>query len=203
MKMRSGFLIVLLPAFAAAISGCSTTKVSRVEAGKEIALTDRWNDEDSRQVADAMIDDMLSFPWLRDFERQHKGDRATVIVQHVANKSHEHIATDTFVNDIKRALIRSGKVDFVAGGEEREAVREEKKQQDVYASEKSRVEMGQETGANFALSGSINSFVDQIEGKRVTFYQVDLKLINLKTTREVWNGQKQIKKFMERSRFGL
>jgi len=203
MKMRSGFLIVLLPAFAAAISGCSTTKVSRVEAGKEIALTDRWNDEDSRQVADAMIDDMLSFPWLRDFERQHKGDRATVIVQHVANKSHEHIATDTFVNDIKRALIRSGKVDFVAGGEEREAVREEKKQQDVYASEKSRVEMGQETGANFALSGSINSFVDQVEGKRVTFYQVDLKLINLKTTREVWNGQKQIKKFMERSRFGL
>ncbi len=203
MKMRSGFLIVLLPVLAAAMSGCSTTKVSRVEAGKEIALTDRWNDEDSRQVADAMIDDMLSFPWLRDFDRTSKGKRATIIVQHVANKSHEHIATDTFVNDIKRALIRSGKVDFVAGGEEREAVREEQKQQDVHASEESRTEMGQETGANFALSGSINSFVDQVEGKRVTFYQVDLKLINMKTTREVWNGQKQIKKFMERSRFGL
>jgi uncharacterized protein (TIGR02722 family) len=203
MKMRSGFLIVLLPAFAAAMSGCSTTKVARVEAGKEIALTDRWNDEDSRQVADEMINDMLSFPWLRDFERASKGKRATVIVEHVANKSHEHIATDTFVNDIKRAFIRSGKVDFVVGGAEREAIREEKKQQDVYASEKSRVEMGQESGANFALSGSINSFVDQADGKRVTFYQVDLKLINIETGREVWNGQKKIKKLMERSRFGL
>jgi len=203
MKIRSGLLIVLLPALVAAMSGCSTTKVSRVEPGKEIALTDRWNDEDSRQVADTMIDDMLSFPWLRNFEQANKGKRATIIVQHVANKSHEHIATDTFVNDIKRALIRSGKVDFVAGGAEREAVREEQKQQDVHASEESRTEMGQETGANFALSGSINSFVDQVEGKRVTFYQVDLKLINMKTTREVWNGQKQIKKFMERSRFGL
>jgi uncharacterized protein (TIGR02722 family) len=203
MKMRSGFLIVLLPAFAAAMSGCSTTKVARVEAGKEIALTDRWNDEDSRQVAQEMIGDMLSFPWVQDYQRSHKGKRATVIVQHVANKSHEHIATDTFVNDIKRAVIRSGKVDFVAGGEEREALREEKKQQDVYASEKSRIEMGQESGANFALSGTINSFVDQVEGKRVTFYQVDLKLIDMETTREVWNGQKKIKKLMERSRFGL
>jgi uncharacterized protein (TIGR02722 family) len=201
--MRSGFVMVLLPVFAAVAGGCSTTKVARVEAGKEVALTDRWNDEDSRQVAQEMIGDMLSFPWVQDYQRSHKGKRATVIVQHVANKSHEHIATDTFVNDIKRAVIRSGKVDFVAGGEEREALREEKKQQDVYASEKSRIEMGQESGANFALSGTINSFVDQVEGKRVTFYQVDLKLIDMETTREVWNGQKKIKKLMERSRFGL
>jgi uncharacterized protein (TIGR02722 family) len=203
MKMRSVFMMALLPVLAAAMSGCSTTKVARVEAGKEVALTDRWNDEDSRQVAQEMIGDMLSFPWVQDYQRSHKGKRATVIVQRVTNKSHEHIATDTFVNDIKRAVIRSGKVDFVAGGEEREALREEKKQQDVYASEKSRVEMGQESGANFALSGTINSFVDQVEGKRVTFYQVDLKLIDMETTREVWNGQKKIKKLMERSRFGL
>ena len=91
----------------------------------------------------------------------------------------------------------------MVGGEERQAVREEQKEQDVHASDATRVQMGQEQGANFALSGEINSIVDQLEGKRVTFYQVDLKLIDLQTTREVWNGQKKIKKVMERSRFGL
>lgn len=203
MKMHKILVVGLLPVLAAVMTGCMATKVSRVDSEKEIALTDRWNDEDSRLVADEMITDMLSFPWVREFEQKNRGKRATVIVQRVTNKSHEHIATDTFVNDIKRAVIRSGKVDFVAGGSEREAVREEQKSQDMRASEKTRVEMGQESGANFALSGSINSFVDQLDGKRVTFYQVDLKLIDMTTTREVWNGQKKIKKFMERSRFGF
>ena len=58
--------------------------------------------------------------------------------------------------------------------------------------------MGQETGANFALSGSINSFVDQLDDTRVTSYQVDMKLIDMTTNREVWNGQKKIKKVMSR-----
>ena len=45
--------------------------------------------------------------------------------------------------------------------------------------------------------------VDQLDGKRVTSYQVDLKLTNLQTTREEWNGQKKIKKFQKRSKFGF
>ena len=119
------------------------------------------------------------------------------------NKSHEHIAVDTFINDLKRAVIRSGKADFIVSGEERTRTREELKEQDIYASAASRMAMGEEQGANFALSGSINSIVDKLKGTRVTFYQVDLKLINLQTTREVWNGQKKIKKVMKRSRFGF
>lgn len=185
-------------------AGCiGGTKVARVENGEEVALTDRWNDKDSQLVAEEMIMDALSFPWIREFETKNRGKRPTIIVQRVTNKSHEHIAVDTFVNDIKRAIIRSGKADFVAGGAEREALRDERRQQDLNASEATRVEMGEESGANFAFSGSINSLVDQLDGKRVTFYQVDLKLIDLKTTREVWNGQKKIKKVMEKSRFGF
>ncbi|MFY0640888.1 MAG: penicillin-binding protein activator LpoB, partial [Bermanella sp.] len=62
--------------------------------------------------------------------------------------------------------------------------------------------MGNETAADFALSGSINSFVDQLDGDRVTTYQVDLKLINMETNEEVWNGQKKLKKLQEKSSYG-
>ncbi len=186
------------------LGGCGGgLSVKRVETDTEVALTDRWNDEDSRLVAEAMIEDMLTFPWLRDFSDDHPNRRPTIIIQRVRNKSHEHIATDTFLNDLKRALMRSGRADFVAGGKEREDVREELRSQDVYASEDSRKEMGEELGADFALSGTISSIVDQYEGSKVIFYQVDLKLIDLQTTREVWNGQKKLKKVSERSRFGF
>ncbi len=193
---------LLLPA-AIALSGCASVKVSRVDAETEVALTDRWNDQDSRLVAEEMINDMLAYPWLKRFKKEHPGKEPTITIQRIKNKSHEHISTSTFVNDIKRAVMRSGLAEFIVSGEERERLRAELRQQDAYASENSRMEMGEEAGANFVLSGSIDSMVDQLGGKRVTFYQIDLKLIDMQSTREVWSGQKKIKKVMERSRFSL
>ena len=175
-------------------AGCAT-KVSRVDPAEEIALSDQWNNKDSELVATEMINDMLSFPWVSDFELENN-ERPTIIIQRIANKSHEHIAVDTFVNDIKRALLRSGKADFVVAGEERDAVRDERRDQELNS--RNAKEMGQEDAADFALSGSINSIVVEAGKKRVTFYQVDMKLINMESNREVWNGQKKIQKLQER-----
>ena len=186
------------------VNGCGkSVEVARVDSGKEIALTDKWNDEDSRLVAEEMINDMLSYPWISQFNQRFPGKEPLVTVQRVRNKSHEHIAVDTFVNDIKRAVIRSGKAGFIATLEERQDTRAEIADQDMNASADTRMEMGEEDGANFALSGTINSIVDQLDNQRVTYYQVDLKLINLQTAREVWNGSKKIKKFIERKSFSF
>ena len=186
------------------VNGCGkSVEVARVDSGREIVLTDKWNDEDSRLVAEEMINDMLSYPWISQFNQRFPGKEPLVTVQRVRNKSHEHIAVDTFVNDIKRAVIRSGKAGFIATLEERQDTRAELADQDMNASADTRMEMGEEDGANFTLSGTINSIVDQLDNQRVTYYQVDLKLINLQTAREVWNGSKKIKKFMERKSFSF
>ena len=186
------------------IAGCGKRmEVARVDSGKEIALTDKWNDEDSRLVAEEMINDMLSYPWIGQFKQRFPDKDPLVTVQRVRNKSHEHIAVETFVNDIKRAVIRSGKAGFIATREERQDTRAELADQDMNASAETRMERGEEDGANFALSGTINSIVDQLDGQRVTFYQIDLKLINLQTAREVWNNTEKIKKFSERKSFAL
>lgn len=186
------------------LTGCmGAAQVSRVDVNETIDLSDRWNDTDSRLVSQEMIEDMMTFPWMKIFEMKNKGENPTIIIKRIRNKSHEHIAVDTFINDIKRAGIRSGKIEFVVGGAERNDIREERKDQDIYASEESRAEMGNEEGADFVLSGSINSMVDEIKGKRLTFYQVDLKLVDISKNKEVWAGQKKIKKVMKRSKFSV
>lgn len=182
------------------LMACGSTSVKRVSVDEEIALSDRWNDKDSSLVAEEMMTDMLSFPWFRDFRFKNSGN-PTVIVQSIRNKSHEHIPVDTFINDIKRSLLRAGKVDFVASGSERADIRTEREDQELNAAEGTAAQFGEEQGAGFALSGTINSIVDSDGDKRVTFYQVDLKLIDMTTNREVWNGQKKLKKLADKSFF--
>jgi len=189
----------------AGLTGCGGVQVNRVDPQQEIALTDRWNATDSRLVSEEMIDDMLSFPWLSRWEQAHpdRYRQPTVIVLGVTNRSHEHIEVNTFINDLRRAMTRSGRVDFVAGGDVRDEIRAERRDQEFNATAETAAQMAAETGANFALSGSIDSWVDQLKGERVTNYQIDLRLIDMQTNREVWSGQKNLQKHQKRSKFGF
>lgn len=180
---------------ALAITACAT-KVERMEPGEVKDLSGKWNDTDSRLVSEEMIRDVLSHRWVGDFSQGNAGNRPAVIVGEIRNLSHEHISVATFVNDLEREIINSGKVDFVASGVERQEIRAERKDQDLHAREDTRKPMGQELGADFMLQGDISTILDT-EGKRqVRYYQVDLTLISLADNRKVWVGQKKIKKFV-------
>ena len=182
------------------LSSCGTS-VQRMDAGEVKDISGRWNDTDSRLVAEEMISDCLSRPW---YSAAHSalGKNPTVIVGSVKNQSQEHIATDTFVEDLQRALINSGKVEFVASKNERGEVRDERLDQDTNATEDTRKAHGQETGADYMLSGALNQIVDQEGGKAVVFYQTNLKMVDIKSQKIVWNGQKKLKKFVKRSKAG-
>lgn len=203
LTFKISILLVALVAFG--LTGCGGTKVQRLDATQEVALTDRWNATDSRLVSEEMIDDMLSFPWVNRWAQANpdRNRQPTVIVMGVRNRSHEHIEVNTFVNDLRRAMIRSGRIDFVAGGDVRDALREERKEQEFNATAETAAKLAAEQGANFALSGSIDSWVDQLDGTRVTNYQIDLSLIDIQTNKEVWAGQKRLQKHQKRSKFGF
>ncbi|WP_212654642.1 penicillin-binding protein activator LpoB [Marinomonas sp. CT5] len=190
----------LVALFMAVLLTACSGSVKRLDTNEDVMLSDRWNDTDSRLVAEEMMGDMLTFPWFRNYNFSNKGN-PTVIVQTIRNKTSEHIPVDTFINDIKRSLIRSGKVDFVVSGAERDEVRSEREEQELNAAPDTVAKFGLEQGAGFALSGSINSIVDSNGDQRVSFYQVDLKLIDMTTNREVWNGQKKIKKLADKGFF--
>ena len=129
-----------------------------------------------------------------------KGKEPTLIVGTVTNKTMEHINTGVFIEEMQRALINSGKVNFVASKDERGEVRTERLEQDEFASEETRKAFGKEIGADYMLSGVLSSVVDQAGSKALVFYQANLKLIDIETNQIVWNGQKQIKKYVKRSK---
>ncbi len=181
------------------ICGCaSAPKVERTEVDTTIDLSGRWNDTDSRMVSEEMIADCLNRPWLIRYENRSGGKPPTVIVGRVKNRSHEHINVQTFVKDLERALINSGRVQFVASSSEREGVREERLDMAQHASEETMKEAGREIGADFMLIGTINTIRDDIGSKAVMYYQVDLELIDMENNLKVWIGNKKIKKLIKK-----
>ncbi len=202
MRQRITNGIVGLCLLALGATGCATTSVARLDTEQAVDLSDRWNDTDSRLTASEMVNEALSRPWVDKFQAK-KGKEPTVIVGRVTNKSHDHIPTQTFTKDLERELTNSGKVIFVASKEEREDLREERMDQQGHASEETAKGVGKEIAADYMLSGVINSFEEQADGKKYKYFQVTLEMIDLENNTKVWFGDKKIKKLVSRKKMGL
>jgi hypothetical protein len=196
MKKASIFFILCSILFS--LNGCySSRKVKRVSPEQQIDLSGRWNDTDSRKTAETMINQVLNEPWLENFKRKHNGERPVVIVGLIRNKSHEHISTETFIKDIEREFIKSGRVRLVQAGDKRDELRQERMDQQKYASVETAKEWGKELGADYIMQGSVNSIVDSYRKEKVVMYQINLELTDLETNEIVWIGDKKIKKYIE------
>jgi penicillin-binding protein activator len=193
-------LIAFTVVLAMTLAGCSSgTKVTRVESSVATDLSGRWNDTDSRLVAEAMVKEALGSPWLENY-RHAKGHQPVVVVGSIVNRSHEHINVQTFVSDLSRELTNSQQVTFVAGRGEREDIREERREQAIHAREDTQKAPGKEIGADYMLRGNISTILDESEGVKAVFYQVDLEMVDLGNNVKSWFGQKKIKKVVERKR---
>jgi hypothetical protein len=192
----------LLAGLAVAPIGCATKKVSRIDPSAVTDLSGRWNDTDSRVVANELIEQSLTAPWARRYADTHGGKAPAVIVGEFRNRTLEHIPVGTFVRDLERAFINSGAVMVVASSDERQEVRAEREDQQEHARAGSRARVGQELGARYMLQGELEAIEDQEGREKIVFYQIDATLVDLESNQKIWVGQHKIKKYIERKRFG-
>lgn len=193
-------LIALVALVVMLLAGCAQeTKITRVDSGVVTDLSGRWNDTDSRMVAESMVKEALEYPWLNTFSGS-KHRQPVVVVGTILNSSHEHIDVNTFVADLERELTNSQKVTFVAGKGDREELRTERKEQAMYAREDTQKAPGKEIGADYMMKGTIATILDEAEGTKAMYYQIDLQMVDLESNAKVWFGQKKIKKVIEKKR---
>ena len=177
-------------------SSCANRKVTRIDPNQQTDLSGRWNDSDSKLVANEMIKDVLERPWRSNFE-QKMSRKPIVIIGSIRNKSTEQIDPITFIKDLEKTFINSGVVGVVQSGDERSQIRDERNDQQTFSSEESKKKWGREKGADFMLNGVVVSIVDQYKNKKTVAYQVTLELTDLETNEKVWLGEKEIKKYIK------
>ncbi|MCK6491303.1 MAG: penicillin-binding protein activator LpoB [Planctomycetes bacterium] len=196
MKLPLIAACLVLPAAALVVAGCGTS-VQREDETAVIDLSGSWNDTDSRLVAEEMIKDSLQRPWAADFTA--KTSRKPVVrVRRVLIRAEEVINPAIITDSIVQELVNSGRVRAVAEEALIDQARNERADQEKHASADSRKESFQELGADFVLTGTIESQLDQEGSKAVKYYKATFKLVDVTTQEIAWQRSKAVKKLVKK-----
>lgn len=201
--------LYLPPALILAVAlcfACASTKVTRVDPNSQIDLSGRWNDVDVRMVSNSLINDCLAAPrvsqFIQQYSSQHGGRLPACLVGTFTNDSSEHIDTSIISKAMEMAIVNSGKMDFVAGGDTLAELRAERQDQQGNASEETAAALGNETGAALLLTGSVKSIVDRAGNRTVRSYFVNAELTNVETRARLWMGDNnEIKKDIRQANY--
>ena len=156
---------------------------TQVENDTTVDLSARWNDTDSLIVAENMVSDCLTHIWLGN-HFQTTGAKPVVVFGVIRNKTEEPIAIPTIVSYIEKGFINSGKVRVVASGSERDEIRGKRAAQHEKVAIETIKRMGRELGADYMMTGEINTIEDYEEGHQIVFYQTDLALIDIESNKK-------------------
>ena len=191
-KLNSFFWIAL-----AVISlSCQPRTVTRVEPDTQIDLSGRWNDTDSRMVAEKMINDLFGSQRFKEYAEQ-RNKKPVIVVSLISNKTSEHIDAANYVKKFEMAIYNSNAADLVESDEFRDELRKERAEQQDFADPATIAQWGKETGADLMLFGEMTSETDSHNNRRVVNYITTLYLTNVETNKRVWYGQHEIKKLVK------
>jgi PBP1b-binding outer membrane lipoprotein LpoB len=202
-------VLFIVSAVSLGFSACASgPRASMADPNVRTDRSGRWSDADSRQVSATLIEKCLTSPvldeYIDQYRNKHDGERPSIVLQRFTYEASEHINTDIIASIMEEAIVNSGKLRFVAGGELRENIRTERQDQQSYASEDTAASLGNETGAALVLTGNISVQVDRAGGTQDRSYFVSAELVDIETGDKIWIGRDDsIKKTIRQSKARL
>ena len=189
--MKRSLLFLSIVVLFAFIWGCaSAPQVSYGNPDQVETVTQDFGSTDLQVIAETMVNSLLASPVLST------GNRPVFYVQHVRNKTDEHIDTKSITDKIKVTLLKSGKVRFSATGE----VKDELTQELEFQARSGMVDpntaksFGKLVGADFFLYGEITNIRKSAGRVKDVYYKFTLNLVNIQTGLLEWADEKELRK---------
>lgn len=192
--VRFNSLVIII--FIVLSVSCQPRTVTRINPDTQIDLSGRWNDSDSRLVADKMIHDLFDSERFKEYANAN-GKKPTIVVGLIKNKTSEHIDAANYIKKFEMAIYNSNVADLVESDEFRDKLRQERAEQQDFADPATMAQWGKEIGADLMLFGEMSSETDEYNNRRVVNYVTTLFLTDIETNKRVWYGQHEIKKMVK------
>src|SRR3989337_3146250 len=156
-------------AFILFLISCQTRTVTRINPDAQIDLSGRWNDSDSRAVADQMVQQLFTSEKFKEYIKESE-KKPSIIVGLIKNKTSEHIDAANYVKKFEMAIYNSNMAELVESEEFRDKLRLERAQQQDFPEPPKVSKWGKEIGADLMLFGEMTSETDTYNNKRVVNY---------------------------------
>jgi len=157
MKTRLITLLVTLICFSF-ISGCTVT-TRNVSPDEELHYDEAYDPSDKKKIVDTLVSSLL--------ERTpvpQTSDRPVTVVYDIANRTSEHIDTSQISDDIREALLASGRFRFVNITQRDNIAKETAYQYGGAVSAATRIARAKQVGARYMMSGTLRSILQPPPG---------------------------------------
>lgn len=182
-------LIALLLATSATITGCATTR--DIDPGANIHYDASYDFSDKKQIVNHLSQNLLDFVDVTN-------SRPVVISYGIGNETSEHINTGGISDDIRLALVQSGKYQLINEAQRANINTESDYQKTGTVPVSQRIAQGRQLGADYVLAGTLRSIVkDQprqirLSKRKLVHYSLNLELTDTVTGAVTWADKVEI-----------
>jgi uncharacterized protein (TIGR02722 family) len=155
----------------------------------EVTYTSGFSDTDLRLMAEKMAASLVECTSLSGREI-----KAKVALQSIRNGTSEYIDTETVLDKIMVACVKTGRIGFV----DRKILRDIAQEQGIV--ETGQRDLTQEltvarlSGADYFLTGSLVSIEKSSSAKETSWYRLSLRLVDVRTGEISWADEAELKK---------
>ncbi|NOY13185.1 MAG: penicillin-binding protein activator LpoB [Deltaproteobacteria bacterium] len=166
--------------------GCTVT-TREVAPNEKVIYDAGYHFSDEKMIVADMVKSLLSKPPL-----VRSTDRPVLIVYGIANRTSEHISTSAITDDIRQALLESGRVRIVNETQRKNIERETSYQYGGSVAADTRIRKARQVGAKYMLTGTLRSIKkDQprqfrLKKKTLMYYSLNLELTDIQTGLIEW-----------------
>jgi uncharacterized protein (TIGR02722 family) len=191
--MNNNKRVIVAVALCIALLGCASAPVTSGD----------FDAVDVETVTSRLTNDCLTSAAvsraITGYRNAHDGQLPVVIVGPFANETNQYLDTDIIAQGMETALINDGRFTFVAGGDFRKALRNERDDQQLNASADTAAEIANETGATYMMAGQLSNIVTPRGDATEFTYYVTVSLASLETNVKVWQNRVRVQAVARRS----
>lgn len=182
-------------------SACGPSRVVHYGDAQAVsAVSTDFGSSDLQQIAQAMVDSMLTFPPIVEETTRR---RPVVTIDRVKNKTMQHIDTESITDSIRARLLKSGKFRFIDRTTDAQAIDEVRYQQESGLTKSGvAVKFGKQLAPEYMVTANFSEIEQRNSDTRDVYYKFTMNLKNLSTGILEWSDEKEIRKTATRAFFG-
>jgi uncharacterized protein (TIGR02722 family) len=183
------FLLLSLVLLLGACGGTQYQDVSKNTLSASFSVSDQ------KMLVDNLVSKLLNDV---GFKQELRGERPTLLIDIVKNKTSEQIDTESMTDTLKVNIVKSRMFSILNRDKMDILAKEQTLNQAGLTDSQKATQLGKLWGAQYVLYGSFSSIVNYVGKEKQVYYKFTLIIQNIQTGEEVWIDEAELNKVSKR-----